>query len=169
LAIAYHLSPGLQLQVKTYLSGLWADISDPLYDNFVYSDLTGRRRERYEINNDAGSHAVSNGANFSHTTEPAERLYHLWAYARYVGDWDLVLDHWSSIVGAIHSLDPSQWRVGCLHIALSTGGGLLIGYARITDPADNISCERRISINTRAANAAADCFAPVTMEGPSAR
>jgi uncharacterized repeat protein (TIGR01451 family) len=133
LAIAYpYLPSGLQQQVKTYLTAMWAGISDPLRYKFSYEDLTGRRRERYEINNDAGAYAVSDGSTYS--VEPSEVLYHLWAYAHYIGDWDFVLDHWSSIVSAAHSIDPHQIESGSLpNRSVNRRVASLIGYARMAD------------------------------------
>ncbi|OGM12064.1 hypothetical protein A2Z22_03140 [Candidatus Woesebacteria bacterium RBG_16_34_12] len=135
LAISYpYLSTSLQAQVKTYLGSLWSGISDPLNYNYSYSSLVGRRRERYEINNDAGSYAVANGGNFSYTTPASERLYNLWAYAHYTNDWNFIINHWSSIVSAARSIDPAVIESGLPpHTSVNNRAASLIGYVRIVE------------------------------------
>jgi len=134
LAIAYpYLSSGLQQQVESHLDAMWSEISNPLQDNFSYNDLVGRRRERYEINNDAGEYAVSNG--HIRTTASFERLYHLWAYAHYVDDWDFIIDHWDSIKDTARGIDPTDIESSHPSSIASVNRRVasLIGYARMAD------------------------------------
>jgi uncharacterized repeat protein (TIGR01451 family) len=133
LAIAYpYLSLELQQQVESYLEDMWAGISDLLQYSFSYTDLTGRRRERYEINNDAGDYAVSSGNGY--VVESSERLYHLWAYVHYIGDWGFIVEHWNSIRDVAHNIDPNVIESGSApHRSVNRRVGSLIGYARMAD------------------------------------
>jgi len=133
LALAYpHLSSELQGQVRAYLEEMWAEVSDPLRSSFSYSNLTGRRRERYQVNNDAGEYAVENGRAF--TTAPEERLYNLWGYAYYMGDWDFIVEHWEDISSVAHGIDPTAIQSGPpAALSVNRKVASLIGYARMAD------------------------------------
>jgi len=133
LALAYpYLSSGLRAQVRTYLITMWAEVSDPLRGAFSYSNLTGRRRERYQVNNDAGRYAVEKG--YAFTTAPEERLYHLWGYAYYTGDWDFIVGHWADISDVAHSIDPTDIQSGPPGaLSVNRKVASLIGYARMAD------------------------------------
>jgi uncharacterized repeat protein (TIGR01451 family) len=133
LAIAYpYLSPGLQEQVRSHLNALWAAYPNPLNANLPYNDLTTRRRERYEINNDAGRYAVDKGS--SYTLDASDRLYNLWGYAYYINDWTFIVDRWSSIASVAHSIDPSIIESGQFPSrSVNRRVASLIGYARMAD------------------------------------
>jgi uncharacterized repeat protein (TIGR01451 family) len=133
LAIAYpYLSPGLQEQVRSHLNNLWAAYPDPFNTSIPYRDLTARRRERYQINNDAGRYAVDRGS--AHTIPASNRLYNLWAYAHYLNDWGFLVDRWGSIASVAHSIDPRVIESGKFpYRSINRRVASLIGYARMAD------------------------------------
>ena len=133
LALAYpYLSASLKVEVRSHLDDLWAEYPDPLDAAIPHHDLSGRRRERYEINNDAGQIAAQRGSDY--VTDASERLYHLWGYAYYVGDWDLIVNHWSGISEAAHAIDPNTIESGSFpNRSVNRQVASLIGYARMAD------------------------------------
>jgi len=135
LAIAYpYLPSGLQAQVRSYLQALWAEVGDPLNYNYPYRYLDGRRRERYDVDNDAGNYAADNGVHYYFSNAPNERLYNLWAYAHYVGDWDLIVRHWNAIASVAHSVNPESLESGRPpYTSMNRRVASLIGYARLAD------------------------------------
>jgi len=133
LALAYpYLSASLKGQVRSHLDDLWAAYPDPLNADTAYRDLAGRRRERYEIDNDAGQYAANNGS--ASVAEARDRLYHLWGYAYYTGDWDFIVDYWGTIRSTAHSIDPTRIASGSFpNRSVNRRVASLIGYARMAD------------------------------------
>lgn len=133
LALAYpYLSVDLQQQVRSHLSDLWTAYPDPLNAAMSYGDLSGRRRERYSINNDAGQNAVDKGSQT--VTEAKDRLYHLWGYAYYTGDWASIVSYWDAIRNTAHSIELTEIGSGSLpNRSINRRVASLIGYARMAD------------------------------------
>jgi uncharacterized repeat protein (TIGR01451 family) len=133
LALAYpYLSAGLQQQVRSHFQALWTAYPDPLHAATSYSDLSGRRRERYSINNDAGQNAVAKGSQTA--TEAQDRLYHLWGYAYYTGDWEFIANYWDSIRDTAHSINPTEIGSGSLpNRSINHRVASLTGYTRMAD------------------------------------
>lgn len=108
-----YLSPALQTQVRTYLSDVLTqhddDVFRPAYST-GYPVAEGRRRERYEAFGTDHWRACQESANCRPRVPPLEeRLYHLWAYAHYTGDWNAIESNWHGIRDQMHSaIDPNE-------------------------------------------------------------
>jgi hypothetical protein len=108
LGMAYpFVSSSLQEDIKRYVNIVFSNVN-PLTESFSYRSLTGKRRERYYINNDVGREIMANYP-FIYTYDT--RIYNLWAYAHYTGDWSWIEANWSSIQGQIPTSGSSNSAV----------------------------------------------------------
>jgi uncharacterized repeat protein (TIGR01451 family) len=134
-----YLSPELQAQVRTYLADILAqyeaDIFKPAYSD-GYPVAEGRRRERYQVFNTDNWLACQESAGCeSHVPPLEERLYYLWAYAHYTGEWSFIESNWQTIKNRIHSEidpnDPESLLDSWYDISINRRVASLIAYTRI--------------------------------------
>lgn len=99
LGISYaFVSSPLKQDIITYVQTLFNNI-DPLTTEFA-QHKDGKRRERWDFTNDLGDYLL--GINVQQVRDNM-RLYNIWAYAHYTGDWSWVENNW----GAIESQIPA--------------------------------------------------------------
>jgi len=130
-----YLSSGLRTQVKTYLAQRAAQYN-PLTSQFPVDE--GRRREHYQVIDTDNWQACQEYWNCKpHVPPLEERLYHLWAYAYYTGDWSLVENNWSTIKNRVHSKinpdDPASLLDNSYNDSINRRVSTLIAYTRIAE------------------------------------
>lgn len=128
-----YLSSALQTQVRAYLAEIITQY-DPLKDQYPVEG--GRRRERYEVLGTDNWQACQESAGCRPRVPPLEeRLYHLWAYAHYTGDWNYIESNWQTIRGRMHSEidpnDPESLLDSYYDVSLNRRVASLIAYTRI--------------------------------------
>jgi len=124
------LTAELRRLAASHLQRLWARCGDPLTGSLNWRNLSGRRRERFTVQNDFGRNAIKRG--FVLLLRPEERLYALWTYARYTGDWPLIERYWDHIRAVAHSIDPAAIESGSgPALSVNRRAASLVGYARM--------------------------------------
>lgn len=134
LSISFpYLSPALQAQVRAYLAETITQY-DPLRDQYPVEE--GRRRERYEALGIDNWQACQEDWYCSPRVPPLEeRLYHLWTYAHYTGDWSFIEDNWQAIRDRMHGEidpnDPESLLASRDDVSLNRRVSSLIAYTRM--------------------------------------
>ncbi|MBD3155069.1 MAG: PQQ-binding-like beta-propeller repeat protein, partial [Candidatus Aenigmarchaeota archaeon] len=123
LGLAYpFVSNSTQSDIRKYVNSYLFDIySNPLSQSFSSDGLTGRRRERYYINNNLGTEALSG---YIPTYSYQTRVYNLWSYVYHTSDWTFVSSYYNAIKSYCDGINSSSNDngnfanlVGCYHIA----------------------------------------------------
>jgi uncharacterized repeat protein (TIGR01451 family) len=136
LSISFpYLSPTLQTEVRAYLADIIAQY-DLLWGQYTVEE--GQRRERYEAFNTDMWRVCQDDPNCGARVPPAEeRLYHLWAYAHYLGEWSFVESNWQTIRDLMHDAidpnDPESLLAGQGSASINRRVASLIGYARMAE------------------------------------
>jgi|GEM_PF-2807449 len=128
-----YLSSDLQTQVKAYLAQRVVQYN-PLTSEFPVDK--GRRRERYRIIDTDNWQACQEYWDCKpHVPPLEERLYHLWAYAYYTGDWGLVENNWDTIKNRVHATinpdDPANLLGSMYKDSINRRVSALIAYTRM--------------------------------------
>ncbi len=129
LGLAYpFVSQSLKTGIVNFMNNHLQTYSNPLNDYLSTGTLTGRRRERYYIDNDVGSDILPERTYPGGRYEPGTRVYNLWVYAYNTGDWNFVNAYWNSINNHCNNInsDSSDNKdfanlVGCTRIAQQLG------------------------------------------------
>ncbi|HEX5414452.1 MAG TPA: PQQ-binding-like beta-propeller repeat protein [Chloroflexota bacterium] len=123
LGLAYpYLTPSLQKQVKSFVNTEQSGLN-PLTDRYVWNDgLTYRNgqvienpaRQRlpfapgpYDYCQIQGCEGVGPQTGWITVRQPFERLYDLWAYAYWTGDWSWIQANWPAIKATRSIVDTS--------------------------------------------------------------
>ncbi|MBC7250169.1 MAG: PQQ-binding-like beta-propeller repeat protein [Anaerolineae bacterium] len=130
-----YLSSGLQAQVKAYLAQRAAQYN-PLTSQFPVDE--GKRREHYRVVDTDNWQACQEYWDCKPRVPPLEeRLYHLWAYAYYTGDWSLVENSWSTITSQVHANinpdDPASLLHSMYNDSINRRVSALIAYTRMAE------------------------------------
>jgi uncharacterized repeat protein (TIGR01451 family) len=128
-----YLSSELQEQVRTYLAETVAGY-DLLRGRFSVEE--GRRREYYTgFNTDMWRACQEHHSCVPQILPLEERLYYLWAYAHYTGDWSVVESNWQVIKNEVQSEidpdDPTSLLASANGDSLNRRVASLIGYTRM--------------------------------------
>lgn len=124
LGISYpFVSDALKIDIKNYVSNyLLANYPNPLSQIFPTNSLTGKRREAYYIDNDLGRVMQSAGRTLQYSSNT--KVYNLWTYTHYTGDWNFVSNYYANIKNACDTISTSSSvngdfanLVGCYRIA----------------------------------------------------